>query len=495
MVSDNIKKGFEKFRAHEQSSAHQEAQMKWQTLQRPSILDQMSSRAEAERAIRRKGLLKQLHLLKFLLRQGISLRGHTDVEGNLFQLLTTLKDESDAVKYWLKEGKYMSHDIVNEMITIMGQTVLRQVLQRVHSLKPSWYSILADEATDVSASEQFCLSIRSVDDDYKINEDTVGLFRLPNTTANTLAIVLKDLLTRCALPLSLCRGQAYDGAATMQGIRSGLATVIRTEVPAAISVHCLAHRLNLCLQGAGRKLPLLRDALDTVSQISKLINYSPKRKHLFSEIQMANEGQEATSGIKPLCMTRWTVRTEAIHAVLKHYQSIMETMEEVHSTTHDDYGLQAAGVLSSLEKFHVFFGLKLAHILFASAEETSKVLQAKDLLIQDATSAVSVTENFLRRHRKESEFEMFYSNAVDEASSLQIGEPVLPRYRKKPARFEDGTPSPPVFDSPKTYYCSLYKEAFGLLTKEIEDRFLQKDVMKPIVAMETVIMKGLQGRF
>ena len=172
----------------------------------------------------------------------------------------------------------------------------------------------------------------------------------------------------------------------------------------------------------------------------------------------------------------------------------METMEKVHSMTRDDYGLQAAGVLSSLEKFHVFFGLKLARILFASAEESSKVLQAKDLLIQDATSAVSVTENFLRRHRKDSEFEMFYSNAVDEASSLQIGEPVLPRYRKKPARFEDGTPSPPVFDSPKTYYCSLYKEAYDLLAKEIEDRFLQKVVMKLIVAMETVIMKAANGK-
>ena len=33
-------------------------------------------------------------------------------------------------------------------------------------------------------------------------------------------------------------------------------------------------------------------------------------------IKQRNEGQEAMSGSKPLCLTHRTVRTEAIHAVL-----------------------------------------------------------------------------------------------------------------------------------------------------------------------------------
>ncbi len=63
-------------------------------------------------------------------------------------------------------------------------------------------------------------------------------------------------------------------------------------------------------------------------------------------------------------------------------------MEEVHRTTCDDYGLKAAGVLAALEKFEIFFGLKLGNLLFSTAEETSKVLQAKDLTIQEAIAAV-----------------------------------------------------------------------------------------------------------
>ena len=192
------------------------------------------------------------------------------------------------------------------------------------------------------------MSIRYVDDDYAVHEDSIGLVCLPDTKASTLHLILKDTLLRCNLSLLLCRGQAYDGAATMQGKRKGLATLIRNEVPAALPVHCLTHSLNLCLQDAGRQVQLLRDAIDIVRQIEGLIHYSPKRAHLFNEKVLQSDGPKC--GIKPLCQTRWTVRTEAINAVIKQYAVIMETMDEVHQTTRDDYGLKAAGVLAALEK-------------------------------------------------------------------------------------------------------------------------------------------------
>ena len=61
--------------------------------------------------------------------------------------------------------------------------------------------------------------------------------------------------------------------------------------------------------------------------------------------------------------------TSAIEAVLKDYAILMETMN---STTHDKYGLRAAGMLASLD---ILFGLKLGYILFAAAEQVSKSLQ------------------------------------------------------------------------------------------------------------------------
>ena len=108
-----------------------------------------------------------------------------------------------------------------------------------------WYSIIADEATDVSHHEQLSLSIRWVDKNIKVHEDTLGLFQLPNTKSDTVFHVIKDILIRCSLPLSQCCGQAFDSASNMSGTRNGVQALVKSE---ASYVRCLAHSLNLCLK-------------------------------------------------------------------------------------------------------------------------------------------------------------------------------------------------------------------------------------------------------
>ena len=100
----------------------------------------------------------------------------------------------------------------------------------------------------------------------------------------------------------------------------------------------------------------MRNAIDITREIAKLINFSPKRSHLFNE-KLAQE--EHGVSLKPLCPTRWTVRTVAIEAILKDYSVLMDTLEEVSETTRDEYGSKAAGLLANLEKFDIFLGLKL----------------------------------------------------------------------------------------------------------------------------------------
>ena len=58
--------------------------------------------------------------MQFLLRQGLALRGHVEKEGNLTQLLLSLSDDDDILKGWLRDAKYMSHDIITEIIMFNG---------------------------------------------------------------------------------------------------------------------------------------------------------------------------------------------------------------------------------------------------------------------------------------------------------------------------------------------------------------------------------------
>ena len=96
----------------------------------------------------------------------------------------------------------------------MADFVLRAVLSDIRD--STWFAIMADEATDIKFNEQMCVAIRWVDGVYEVHEGPLGLIQVPRTDAGTLTTAIKDVLTRCLLPLNQCRGQAYDGVSNME---------------------------------------------------------------------------------------------------------------------------------------------------------------------------------------------------------------------------------------------------------------------------------------
>ena len=85
---------------------------------------QLSSEVARVQTTRRAGFLKQLTGMRFFLRQGIALQGHSEREGNLPQLLSAWAGDCEVLRQWMKAARYMSYDIVNELKTIMGRDVL-----------------------------------------------------------------------------------------------------------------------------------------------------------------------------------------------------------------------------------------------------------------------------------------------------------------------------------------------------------------------------------
>ena len=241
----------------------------------------------------------------------------------------------------------------------------------------------------------------------------VGLVEVEMTDAATLTSTLKDVLLRCNLQLSQCRGQAYDGASNMAGHLSGVSTRITNEEPKAMYVHCLAHSLNLCLQDCSKNCRCVRDALSLATELASLIRASPKRLALFQNLK--REIGVDSPGIKPLCPTRWTVRTDALDSIIK-----------------------------------TFFGLKLSFLVFSAMEQLSRTLQNSDINAQEARSAAIKAGYFLKRQRSEELFTAFYRDSIKEAEDL-TQPPKLPRQRQVPRRVDAGAPSH-RFAKPEEYY-------------------------------------------
>lgn len=406
--------------------------------------------------------------MRYLLRQGLAIRGHEESEGNLTRLVKLRTEDNPTIIQLADSSKYTSPEIMNELVSLMGNHLLRQVLKEIREAR--WFAVIADETRDITNKEQLSVSIRWVGEDYAIHEDPLGLVQVPKTDAATLTSAIKDVLIRCALPLSQCRGQAYDGASNMSGPRSGVAKRVCEEEPSALPVHCLAHCLNLCLQDVTRQIKPIRDALDLVYEIIGLIKFSPKREYLFKSLQ--REQSPNSPNLKPLCPTRWTCRTASINAVLENYDILQETFENVNATTQDDYGRKAGGIHILMEKFSTFFGLKLAHLVFSAAEQLSVTLQAKDTTVQDACTAANLAKAFYNRHRELSEFQNFYQKVLAEAND-KTEPPVLPRYRHAPKRLDDGS-QPHRFTSPEEFYRQHYFQVMESLSGEITKRFEQK---------------------
>ena len=59
------------------------------------------------------------------------------------------------------------------------------------------------------------------------------------------------------------------------------------------------------------------------------------------------------------------------------------------------------------------------------------------------------------------------------ASERDVNEPKLPRLRKYPTHFEEGTAPTKFHSTVKEFYCRIYYEALDLIVESIRDRFDQ----------------------
>ncbi len=192
----NWKKGRQKFKEHEKSHAHKEALFSHEGSVRPTVISMVSSVEQKQQETRRKMLLKQLESLKYLLCQGLAIRGHSNSdEGNLQQLLLLRKEDVHDLDSYLRNKKYLSPEIVNEQIASMASManqLLRSLLDdiKANQCDQPLFAIIADETRDISGLEQFSLSLRWVDQSYEIYEDFIGMVSVESTGASSLKSVI-----------------------------------------------------------------------------------------------------------------------------------------------------------------------------------------------------------------------------------------------------------------------------------------------------------------
>ena len=110
---------------------------------------------------------------------------------------------------------------------------------------------------------------------------------MDNVKAVDIKNALMDILyLRLNSSLSNCRGHCYDGCSTMEGATAGVATAIKEMEPRALYTHCYAHALNVVCGDSLKRSKVMKDALDTTYEITKLVKLSQKRNAAYRHIQV-----------------------------------------------------------------------------------------------------------------------------------------------------------------------------------------------------------------
>ena len=104
----------------------------------------------------------------------------------------------------------------------MTSNVFRVKVSTIRGWK--FFSITANEGTNVSTIEQLSFCVRSVDDNLDVSEDFIGFYKLDKMKKKIIVNAIKDILLRCHLNLDDCLGQTYNGASNMMGKRWSLLT-------------------------------------------------------------------------------------------------------------------------------------------------------------------------------------------------------------------------------------------------------------------------------
>ena len=349
---------------------------------RGGIVEQIISVSEEEKQHNRTFLKKLVRSLYFLVKQHIA---HTTT----FEGLITLQIENGDIQLRSHRDKcprnatYESYATVVDILSSISKIIERDLLSSFKS--STYFSLMADESTDVSSKEELSICARWEQDNKPV-EHFLGIVPAKETTAEAISFYLCAFLESKSIDITTMRGLGFDGTNTMSGQRSGVQKRLRLHSPSAVYVHCRCHQLQLATLNAADEHREAKRVLGTLLTIWKAFHYSTKKAEKLAEIQAELNAPELKM-LKP-SDTRWLSRERAVRAVRRSLPALVTTFEEIFDETGD---AEAHGIASLLTKYNTIY--MLSDVLHTVAKLQGS-LQGKEV---DLASVPGMVESTLER--------------------------------------------------------------------------------------------------
>ncbi|XP_028551808.1 zinc finger MYM-type protein 1-like [Dendrobium catenatum] len=415
----------EKLLSHvrEHNSAHNKARHKCEDLMKTkeqSLHVLWLSKDERNRKDYKVMLTATVDCVRFLLRQGLSFRGHdessgSENRGNYLELFDFLSNHNDEIKkvssaYSSSNLKLTSREVQKE---ICSAAVAETLISIMKDIGDSYYAILVDESHDVSTKEQLAVAVRYVDSLGQVVERFIGIKHVASTNTVALKEAMEDILAKHSLSIHRIRGQGYDGASNLRGEFHGLKALILNDNPHAFYVHYFAHQLQLCLVAVAKNHWHAKHLFEITSRIVNTFGASCKRSDALRAIQhdkimfhlskgelKSGRGLNQETSLQRAGDTRWGSHFHTLINLKKMYASVIEVLEIIKEDgVHDQQDVEAGVLINAMESFDFILALHLLIDILGVTNELSQALQRKDQDILNAMKLVQMSKQQLQMIR------------------------------------------------------------------------------------------------
>uniref|UniRef100_A0A8C3G567 Uncharacterized protein n=1 Tax=Cyclopterus lumpus TaxID=8103 RepID=A0A8C3G567_CYCLU len=338
--------------------------------------------------------------------------------------------------------KYLSPQIQNEIISIMAQKVQNKIVKEVHDAE--FYSVIIDTTQDISKVDQLSQVLRYVtiskDEndtplEVKIHESFMGFHAVHDQSASGLEKDIVGLLEKKGISVNKCRGQRYDGAATMTGAYSGLQKRISDRERNAIYIHCASHNLNL----------VLNDACQNVTKTEF----------------------KAGPTLKRLCPTRWASRHDAVRSLRFRFKDVMKALTKICLLSNKkEECAEAEGLNHSMENFEFVLQTVIQGKLLETVNVVSQSLQKQNVDILQASEYLAGVSQSLAVLR--GEFQSLKESAQDLAQSWGISPTFLQkRARRTKRHFDELCEDERLLDPEEHFKVSVFYQTVDIAITQV----------------------------
>jgi len=323
----------------------------------------------------------------------------------------------------------LSKETQNDLIEKCGIVIQEKIVSEIKVSR--FFSILADEAMDISGKEQLSFVIRYVDSSHNIREDFLGFVHLKEgLTGKNLSDAILKKVNDLGLSINDCRGQGYDGAGSVAGDKNGCAAHIRRVNHKALYTHCFSHRLNLAVSSTC-KITSVTNMFEQVRKISEFFKYSEQRQRVFEEFVAQFNPDSSKVKLKDVCKTRWIERIDGLQMFVSLFPSIWHCLDDMKMNISGRYNnltkTNAFSFFKAIDDFDFIVNLVMVYRVFDVTLDATILLQSKKNDIADGIKLIHSLLHLVNEFRRniDEKHEAWYGEALKIAKDLNIPEKKL----------------------------------------------------------------------